>query len=78
MLVLFRLIDVIGGSITLGGLDTAAVGLDALRRQLAIIPQVCVVGGGTPPPPHVSFGGSHSSQEKAGNATNDLVTCTGG
>jgi hypothetical protein len=35
-----RLIDVNNGSILLSGLDTARLALDALRRQLAIIPQV--------------------------------------
>ena len=42
MLALFRLIDVTAGRVLLDGLDVAAIGLDALRRQLAIIPQVCV------------------------------------
>lgn len=40
MLTLFRLIDVNAGSIFLDGVDTASIGLDALRKQLAIIPQV--------------------------------------
>lgn len=40
MLALFRLIDVMAGQILLDGVDTARIGLDALRRQLAIIPQV--------------------------------------
>jgi ABC-type cobalamin/Fe3+-siderophores transport system ATPase subunit len=39
MLTLFRLIDVTAGRILLGGVDTASVGLDALRSHLAIIPQ---------------------------------------
>jgi ATP-binding cassette subfamily C (CFTR/MRP) protein 4 len=43
MLTLFRLIDVNAGSIYLDGVDTASIALDALRRQLAIIPQVCAV-----------------------------------
>jgi ABC-type multidrug transport system fused ATPase/permease subunit len=41
MLTLFRLIDVNAGSIFLDGVDTASIALDSLRRQLAIIPQVC-------------------------------------
>ncbi len=40
MLTLFRLIEVTHGTIWLDGVDTTKVGLDALRRQLAIIPQV--------------------------------------
>ena len=40
MLALFRLINVTSGRVLLDGLDVARIGLDALRRQLAIIPQV--------------------------------------
>lgn len=40
MLTLFRLIDVNLGTIYLDGVDTSKIGLDALRSQLAIIPQV--------------------------------------
>lgn len=40
MLALFRLIDITSGRVLLDGLDVAKIGLDALRRQLAIIPQV--------------------------------------
>ncbi len=40
MLALFRLIDVTRGRVTIGGIDTASIGLNALRSQLAIIPQV--------------------------------------
>lgn len=40
LLTLFRLIDVDAGSISIDGLDISAMGLDALRQQLAIIPQV--------------------------------------
>lgn len=40
MLALFRLIDVTVGRVLLDGVDVAKIGLDALRRQLAIIPQV--------------------------------------
>ena len=39
MLALFRLIDVTAGRVLLDGVDVATIGLDALRRQLAIIPQ---------------------------------------
>ena len=40
MLALFRLIDVTCGRVLLDGIDVAKIGLDALRSQLAIIPQV--------------------------------------
>lgn len=46
MLTLFRLIPVTSGTITLDGLDTAGVALNALRRQLAIIPQDPVLFSG--------------------------------
>lgn len=41
MLSLFRLIELTRGAIYLDGVDTATIGLDALRQQLAIIPQAC-------------------------------------
>lgn len=47
MLTLFRLIDCTSGRIMLDGLDISTVGLDALRRQLAIIPQDPVLFSGT-------------------------------
>lgn len=40
LLTLFRLIDVTSGVIKLDGLDVSSIGLDTLRAQLAIIPQV--------------------------------------
>jgi len=40
MLALFRLISVDAGRVLLDGVDVADIGLDSLRRQLAIIPQV--------------------------------------
>ena len=40
LLTLFRLIDVDRGRIIIDGIDIASLGLDALRQQLAIIPQV--------------------------------------
>ena len=43
MLALFRLIDITAGRVLLDGIDVAKIGLDALRRQLAIIPQVEMV-----------------------------------
>ena len=47
MLTLFRLIDVTAGRIMLDGVDTSSIGVDALRSQLAIIPQVGLAGWGT-------------------------------
>lgn len=40
MLTLFRLIDQLEGHILIDGIDIASLGIDALRSQLAIIPQV--------------------------------------
>lgn len=40
LLALFRLIDIDSGAVLLDGLDVSRIGSDALRRQLAIIPQV--------------------------------------
>ena len=47
MLALYRLIDVSAGTVRLDGIDVSLVGLDALRRQLAIIPQDPVLFSGT-------------------------------
>ena len=47
MLALFRLIDVTGGAVYLDGIDVCGIGLDALRCQLAIIPQDPVLFSGT-------------------------------
>ena len=43
MLTLFRLIDQLEGRILIDDVDIATLGIDALRSQLAIIPQVPVV-----------------------------------
>ncbi len=43
-LTLLRLIEVTGGRVVLDGVDVAGIGLDALRRQLAVIPQVRLAG----------------------------------
>lgn len=40
MLALFRLVNVTRGRVCIDGIDVASIGLDALRSQLAIIPQV--------------------------------------
>lgn len=40
LLALFRLIELCAGRVLLSGVDISSLGIDVLRRQLAIIPQV--------------------------------------
>lgn len=44
MLTLFRLIDQLAGRILIDDVDITTLGIDALRSQLAIIPQVLSLG----------------------------------
>ncbi len=36
---LFRIVDIDEGSITIDGVDTKTIGLDCLRKRMAVIPQ---------------------------------------
>ena len=45
----YRLIDVNEGEIKIDGVDTSSIGIDVLRKQLAVIPQDPVLFGGEEP-----------------------------
>ena len=47
MSALFRLADTCGGAITIDGRDISTLGLNVLRRQLAVVPQTPVMFTGT-------------------------------
>lgn len=49
MLVLFDLIDTVSGQVLLDGVDVSRVALDALRRQISIIPQDPLLFSGARP-----------------------------
>lgn len=42
-----RLIDINEGHVYIDGVDTSSIGIDVLRKQLAVIPQDPVLFGGT-------------------------------
>jgi ABC-type multidrug transport system fused ATPase/permease subunit len=45
--VLFRLIEPIGGNVTIDGVDIKTIGLDTLRSRITIIPQEPILMSGT-------------------------------
>ena len=40
---LFRIIEAVGGKITIDGINISNIGLHDLRGRLTIIPQVCLI-----------------------------------
>ncbi|CAG7855038.1 SubName: Full=Uncharacterized protein {ECO:0000313/EMBL:EKV43218.1} [Serendipita indica DSM 11827] len=44
---LFRIVEIEGGTIEIDGVDTRKIGLDVLRRQMAVIPQDALLFQGT-------------------------------
>jgi ABC-type multidrug transport system fused ATPase/permease subunit len=44
---LFRMVELVGGSIEIDGVDLRGVGLDTLRTKLSAIPQDALLYGGT-------------------------------
>ncbi|KAG2423828.1 hypothetical protein HXX76_014988 [Chlamydomonas incerta] len=64
LLTLFRMVELTHGSILLDGVDIAAVGLDALRRHLAVIPQDPLLFGGSLRS-NLDPWGAHSSDDAA-------------
>lgn len=44
---LFRIVEVSEGQVLIDGVDTAKIGLDTLRKRLAVIPQDALLYSGT-------------------------------